>query len=182
LSSKENSWTHVISDFDGTISVLNVDWTSLRTKLKVKSIEDLLCVGIQPSWNILRTAELDGVQSQWVSSEVRTILQGSTSFSVFTNNDQDAVEEFFSRQQTAAKPSSIIDRKKIEGSKKVFEKFKTGITLCMESMGCISTKGVLYLGDSDYEMSYARKIGLETRLVAPNGDLVNETSIYGVES
>jgi hypothetical protein len=161
LSEEKSEIRFLISDFDGTITNLDVDWKGLRERLSVSSIEELLLEDFKRSWLDLKKVEINGVTAEWASIDVRKRIANVESFSILTNNDKEAVSKFFDLQsEIAEKPTIVIDRNFLGGSKKNFKNFSKGIDTCLTHMHCGNLKEVVYLGDSNYEIEFAEQLGL----------------------
>lgn len=163
---------YVISDFDGTITKLEVDWVNLRKSLGVDSIDRLLAYGESPSWSTLTNAELMSVTALWASGDVMNAIENAKAFSVLTNNSEKTVQRFFEIQDSVSvKPATVVGRESINGSKTNFHNFRSGIERCLNTMACEDGDEIWYIGDSIYEIEFASKLGLSSYKVKQDGML-----------
>lgn len=163
---------HVISDFDGTITNLDVDWPALRNRFSVSSIEEVLNNHSPEKWDVIRHAEVDAAHKSTPVYPTLDILNNCENYVILTNNDADAAGVFLDNFRTEIKfPLAIIDRNVLGGSKKQFKLFNEAVLGCLLTFEISDFSTVTYVGDATYELEYAKNIGLDTLRVSANGEI-----------
>jgi phosphoglycolate phosphatase-like HAD superfamily hydrolase len=155
-----------IFDFDGTLTDLNVDWVSLKKEISVTRISDLWDFGLaekQNALSIISDIELKGTKSKLNFD--RRKFERFSKFAILTNNSEKTVEYFFELLNLSHKwprldPALVVGRETLQGSKEVQEVFQSGIRLIFETLHIKNASDCCYIGDQNYELSYAAKFGL----------------------
>lgn len=156
-----------IFDFDGTISNLTVDWDLVRKELSVSRVSDI--------WSLpqdKKTEALDFISRQeYIGINERLNFQLDkfnqfSLFSVLTNNSEKVVSNFFtalnfSKSGVQITPALIVGRETLLAPKEEEKVFRKGINLIFHAMRVTSAKNCTYVGDQEYELTLARKFGLE---------------------
>jgi hypothetical protein len=151
---------HPICDFDGTIAELAVQWSALRLRLGVDSIEHLWTLDDSArAWDLVTEAEIAAAAgSQFVASTVAELAM-CDAFAVLTNNHEAAVHLVLARIPTlSGTPYVVLGRRALGGSKRRHEVFDIGYRWCCSWLD-IELEGSVYLGDSDYELEFAGRLG-----------------------
>ena len=161
---------HVISDFDGTLVRLDVNWAALRRELAVDRVQHLWEPQNMYKWEIVAAAEtLAASSSPTVKSMVRA-LETSRAVAILTNNAEAAVHEFLTREPAlTAKVCAVVGRETLGGPKTDFDFFRTGYAACCDALG--DPNEVSYVGDMQYELDFARRLGASAFDVSETGAL-----------
>lgn len=87
-------------------------------------------------------------------------MRGVLAFAVLTNNAETAVSRFLERQSLLDRVVAIVGRETLAGPKRDFRVFEEGLHRCTQAT-CDARNGesVVYVGDMDYELDYARRLG-----------------------
>ena len=150
--------SHVISDFDGTLVRLDVDWAALRRELSVDRIEHLWQPQHMHEWETVAAAEVRAAPSSPAVASMLRALTASVSVAILTNNAERSVHEFLNREPAlAAKVCAVVGRESLGGPKTDFEFFRTGYETCCAALG--NPDQVSYVGDMQYELDFARRLG-----------------------
>jgi phosphoglycolate phosphatase-like HAD superfamily hydrolase len=162
-----------VLDFDGTLADLEVDWVELRRSLKVDRIDDLWYRS--GGWDTVTAAEIEAAT---VASPVIPVelLSTVSCFSVVTSNAASAVHRFVDRFPVLKQRLSIVvGREELGGPKTEFKRFELGVQRCLEATDQQRTESPsTYVGDSDYELDFARRLGMRAVDVR---DLIGRESI-----
>ena len=150
-----------ILDFDGTIARLDVDWRALREQLGVQRIDDLWAPGEENRWEIVRKAEDDGAAMAEPCSAVVAALTDAETIAVLTSNAESSVAAFMHRfPDLAARVRLVVGRALLEGPKTNFDVFARGFERCVEATAVERGSGdVVYVGDMQYELDFAGRLG-----------------------
>ena len=151
--------TSLVSDFDGTLAVLEVDWDELRRELGVLRIQDLWELG-HPGWDRVTEAEVVAARSAAPVPGGLTVALSYESLAVLTNNSERAVEVFLERMPMLAnRVVAVMGRESLRGPKNDRAVFLQA----MERLGSIlgPTGAATYMGDQDYELDYAKGLVAE---------------------
>lgn len=159
---------YAIFDFDGTLTNLLVEWSTVKKELSIKRISDLWILKEpmrQNAFDIVSAYECQGTENRLNLD--RTLLESISCFSVLTNNSEKTVKYFFELINSDMKfrqinPFSIVGRETLGGPKENEDIFRNGIELIFNQMAISDFSECLYVGDQDYELKYAMKIGLKT--------------------
>lgn len=163
-----------VLDFDGTLTHLDVDWVGLRQQLGVERIDDLWSQ--QYDWKAVTDAEVRAAETAELISPVATMLVTINCFAILTSNSADAVHRFFERFPTLEQRLSIVvGRDELGGPKSDFDFFQVGVAKCLAATDQVGhVEQVTYLGDSPYELDFARRLGMRaldvSQLVASERD------------
>lgn len=152
-----------IVDFDGTITVLPVDWDALRARLHVDVVVRLWDSDRPDGWSVVRDAEVEAARHAAPITAVQRLLERSAEFAVLTSNSEDAVAAFLERFPTLkSRVAVVVGRETLAGPKSDYEVFRRGFTKCVAATEAARADGhVVYAGDADWELEFARKLGAE---------------------
>jgi phosphoglycolate phosphatase-like HAD superfamily hydrolase len=153
-----------IVDFDGTITVLPVDWDDLRTRLRVDLIVQLWESDSPDAWAIVRDAEIEAARLAPPREAVHDLLERSSGFAVLTSNAEGAVASFLRRfAALESRVAAVVGRETLAGPKSDYEVFRRGFEQCVAATASMRGDGhVVYTGDADWELEFARRLGAET--------------------
>jgi phosphoglycolate phosphatase-like HAD superfamily hydrolase len=163
--------TAVVTDFDGTLARLAIPWQSLRESLSVRRIEDLWLDADARRWEPVTRAEVDAALLAAPVPAVVEALGSVPAIAVLTNNDETAVQTFLDRfPDLRSRVCVVVGRQTLRGPKTDFTVFSAGYSACRHALssGDDSTE-ITYVGDMDYELDYARRLGakaIDVRLLA----------------
>lgn len=152
-----------IVDFDGTLARLPVAWTELRAQLQVDRISQLWQRDSPEAWAIVREAEIEAARRATPLEPVRADLEDSSTFAVLTANSEDAVACFLRRfTALGSRVAAIVGRETLAGPKRDYDVFRRGFTTCVTTTAPARADGpVVYAGDADWELDFARRLGAE---------------------
>lgn len=156
-----------IFDFDGTISNLTVDWDLVRKELSISRISDI--------WSLPeneKSQALDYIskhECMGLNDQLNFHLDKFNNFSLFsvlTNNSERVVSNFFTalnlnESSLPITPALIVGRETLSAPKEEENVFRNGINQIFCAMQVTSAQDCTYVGDQDYELTFARKFGLE---------------------
>jgi Haloacid dehalogenase-like hydrolase len=151
-----------VIDFDGTLARLDVDWAGLRRRLRVQRIDDLWSKGAD--WGAVIDAEVSAASTAEVVTPLATILSTVRCFAVLTSNDAGAVRRFLSRfPELENRLTIVVGRRELGGPKTDFTVFELGVRQCLAANDLLSDgEQSVYVGDSAYELDFARRLGMRT--------------------
>jgi hypothetical protein len=151
-----------VLDFDGTIVRLPVDWSHLRRRLGVLRINDLWTLGRPDAFSLVTDMEVEAADVGEPVDVVMHELAWATSFAVLTNNSALAVRKFFSRfPDFERRLVCVIGRDELGGPKTEIEYFTPGLRQCLDATKTARADGpAIYVGDSAYELVFARRAGM----------------------
>jgi phosphoglycolate phosphatase-like HAD superfamily hydrolase len=157
-----------IFDFDGTITNLNVDWNSLKTEIAVEKISEIW--NLEESQKIAAIKIISEYEIAGLSFDLifdREYFELFQKFSILTNNSEETVARFFyelnrNSSLIKIKPEKIVGRSKLQGSKENEKIFNDQIVCLLMAMKIRYPSNCVYIGDQEYELEFAKKIGLET--------------------
>ena len=158
---------YAIFDFDGTLTNLGVDWTSLKRQLSVNTLSE---VWNFPENEFRSAAELiSSFEISGLGKELKFDIQRLRifdQFSVLTNNSERTVKIFFDRLNASNKcseinPTEIVGRETLLAPKESASSFQRGIQLILTAMNIPLGSECFYIGDQDYELDFAGKLGLK---------------------
>ncbi|MBV8301326.1 MAG: hypothetical protein JOY68_05340 [Candidatus Dormibacteraeota bacterium] len=157
----------LITDFDGTLVHLAVDWTALRRELGVAAIADAVRRGDAQSLSRIAVAERDGaVRGQPVPEGIDYVLR-FPAFAVLTQNSETAVHAFLDQNsQLRRRCRVVLGRETHQQRKRDAPVFAELIERCMKQLEAVDVTEVTYLGDEAYELELASGIGLRAVDVA----------------
>lgn len=156
--------SHIIVDLDGTLMNLDVNWAQVRKELEVISVGELWSWPLQKrrcGWRILDAYESDAASRATLNQSALAIIKDYGSWSLLTNNGHRVacmVEQMVHRFSPCRRASVIQSRESLQGPKESFPLFSKAIGNVRAVTG---TNHLSYLGDQDYELSYATRLGLE---------------------
>ena len=160
-----------VIDFDGTLARLAVPWSSVRVAVDVDRIDDLWGRRDQRGWSVVRAAELEAASSAEPVTATFEALAHTVAFAVLTSNSEDAVQRFLARFPTLlSRAAIVVGRERLGGPKTSFEVFSRGFAACRR--GTAASRGhepLVYLGDSEFELEFARRLGAVSRHVVELG-------------
>lgn len=157
----------VVSDFDGTVAHLPVDWAQLRRELGVERIELLWDSADADAWAPVTRAEVAAAaQAKPIEPTVRA-LAGARAVAVLTSNSEHAVRAFLDRFPALdAHVGLVVGRETLAGRKTDFEIFRAGFERALAAIAPDATAGdVSFLGDQEYELAFARRLGADAHHV-----------------
>lgn len=155
-----------IFDFDGTITNLNVDWKSLKAELRVETISEIWNLPKQQkkeAHKIVSEFELRGLSYKLIFNE--NLFTSMNHFSVLTNNSEKIVRKFFNGINSNSikpiiDPFMVLGRETLQGPKENKTIFATNVNRILDGMKIKSPESCIYVGDQEYELDFADKIGL----------------------
>ena len=161
----------IITDFDGTVCRLEIDWSAVRRRAGVARIGELWEREDPASWDTVTAAEVDAATIAPPISAVLEMLTESQGFAVLSNNSADAVAAFLNRYPIiAARCRLVIGREELQGPKEDAERFARAYARCLAALGA-ATDDVDYLGDQDYELALAARCGARVRRINAAGSI-----------
>jgi phosphoglycolate phosphatase-like HAD superfamily hydrolase len=152
-----------IVDFDGTVTVLPVDWDDLRARFQVDRMVQLWDSDSPDVWSVIRDAEVEAARNAAPLTAVRNLLERSSQFAVLTSNSEEAVALFLERFPTLeSRMALVVGRETLAGPKGDYQVFRRGFTRCVAATKAARADGlVVYAGDADWELEFARQLGAE---------------------
>jgi hypothetical protein len=150
-----------ILDFDGTLAHLPVDWQNLRTRLGVRSIDELWLRPSPQAFAEVTEAEVVAADYAEGIDEVLNCLASVETFAILTSNSAHAVHRFLRRHATlAVRLSDVVGREELGGPKTDFARFRPGLQRCIRAVGTASSEmPPVYVANSAYELVFARRLG-----------------------
>ena len=151
-----------VLDFDGTMARLGVDWATLRQRLHVARINELWARGGE-DWSVVADAEIDAAGVAPPIAPVVALLSTVRRFTVLTSNDAAAVHRFVGRFPSLQhRLALVVGRQELGGPKTDFTRFETGVRKCLAASGQEQTADpAVYVGDSQFELDFAQRLGLK---------------------
>jgi phosphoglycolate phosphatase-like HAD superfamily hydrolase len=152
--------TAVVSDFDGTLANLDIPWQTLRDQLSVARIEELWKDPDMQRWQIVARAEIEAARTASPVSSVIDALGSAPAIAVLTSNDETAVDTFLERWPALrSRVCLVVGRRTLAGPKTDFEIFSAGFAQCLRAVAARDSADVAYVGDQEYELDFARRLG-----------------------
>jgi phosphoglycolate phosphatase-like HAD superfamily hydrolase len=153
-----------ILDFDGTLAHLHVAWDDLRARLDVDRIGQLWQSENPDAWSMIRDAEIEAATRARPFEPVRAGLERSSAFAVLTSNSEDAVARFLERfGSLESRAVVVVGRETLAGPKDDYGVFSRGFTTCVTATATArADEDVVYVGDADWELDFARRLGAQT--------------------
>jgi FMN phosphatase YigB (HAD superfamily) len=157
-----------IFDFDGTITNLNVDWNFLKKHIAVDKISEIWnlqeCQKFE-AINVITEYEIAGLDYGLIID--RETFQLFQKFAILTNNSEETVKIFFNELNRdlslwQIKPEEIAGRSKLQGPKESERIFNQQIAFLLRAMKIERPSDCIYVGDQEYELNFAKRIGLAT--------------------
>ena len=159
----------IITDFDGTVCRLDIDWPEVRRRLGVARVVELWERADPAAWDAVTAVEVAAAMVATPNSEVMDLLTASHGYAVISNNSADAVAAFLSRYPLlAARCRLVMGREELHGPKEDQARFADAYARCLAVLGA-ATDDVEYLGDQDYELALAARCGARVRRVNASG-------------
>jgi hypothetical protein len=159
-----------ITDFDGTLARLVLDWAALRRRLGVSQVSELWRRPDGAGWGTVTTWEIQAASTADPVSTVVERLVAEGRFAVLTNNSRRAVSAFLERfPDLTARCVHISGREDLGGPKEEPERFAAGLEAARVALAPTDPFGVTYLGDQDYELVLAASLGCRPLRVTPEG-------------
>jgi phosphoglycolate phosphatase-like HAD superfamily hydrolase len=171
------SWSPVTSsmfgpapvlDFDGTLARLVIPWPSLRAELGLERIDDLWERPSATGWATVEEAEVLAAASAEPVAAVLALCSSADAIAVLTSNSEHSVRRFLARfTRLDQKVRCVVGRETLAGPKSSFPVFARGFTACVTETAAVRGDGpVVYVGDMDYEIEFARALGADAISVA----------------
>jgi phosphoglycolate phosphatase-like HAD superfamily hydrolase len=152
----------VVSDFDGTLAVLEISWPRLRERLAVARIEELWKDPDMQRWDTVAEAEIEAARAASPVPSVVRALESVADIAVLTSNDEVAVAAFLERwPELRSRVRVVVGRRTLAGPKTDFEIFSAGYAKCLHAISGPGPAPVTYIGDQDYELDFARRLGAD---------------------
>ena len=150
----------LITDFDGTIADLDMDWAGLRHRLGVTRIGDLWS-GPPAAWSIVERAELLAARTASPVRSTQEALMSAQAVAILTDNSEKAVRVYLDRYPDLDPlVVTLIGRESLQGPKSDPSVFARGFARCVEAVADeLGDHPVTYLGDQAYELDLARALG-----------------------
>lgn len=148
--------TGLVSDFDGTLARLDVDWAGLRRELGVARILDLWEPD-GPGWERVTEEEVRAARTaSAVAYGLDTALRYEA-VAILTNNSERAVEVFLGRvPHLAERVVAVAGRETLAGPKNARDVFEEAMARLRAALA--PRRVGAYLGDQDYELEYAASL------------------------
>ena len=153
-----------IFDFDGTITNLRVDWDLLKKNLSITRISEIW--NLQDHERQIAFDQVSDFEVKGITLELlidRNIFHYFKQIAVLTNNSEETVNRFFdnlTKDRIINPPVLVVGRETLQGPKEDQEIFGSAIKLIFNAMNISSPENCVYVGDQEYELHYAKKIGL----------------------
>jgi phosphoglycolate phosphatase-like HAD superfamily hydrolase len=157
-----------VVDFDGTLARLEVPWADVKARLGLEHVEELWRRADQSGWNLIGELEVEAARTADPVRSVARALASARAFAILTNNSERAVYVFLERFPTlAARASAVVGRETLRGPKAAPDVFERGFRQCILATSEVrGTAPVVYVGDREYELELARRLGADVRDVA----------------
>lgn len=164
----------IISDFDQTLIKLDLDWAKFRSDFSIGRINDI--------WKLDDVSRSNAIDSL-TNLEKRSVLNSNLHplapailsqnvIGVLTNNSEEAVNLTFETKckdfTFSTEKIHVLGRETLKGPKEDFEIFKCAILEICHKADQTDISEVIYMGDSDYELKYASRVGLRVFKVTQN--------------
>jgi phosphoglycolate phosphatase-like HAD superfamily hydrolase len=159
-----NTRPGLIFDFDQTLTKLDVNWELLRAELQVDSLSNLWETN-PDRWEVVASREIDAALVSPINHLVYRLWEKSSFVAVLSNNSERAIRAFLERLDHAHQ-WLVVGRETLGGPKQTPRIFREGVRKILEASG-FCEEDFTYIGDEEYEMSYAQLIGLSTLHVKP---------------
>jgi phosphoglycolate phosphatase-like HAD superfamily hydrolase len=155
-------------DFDGTVARLEVAWARLRDAAGVHRIDELWHRDDPDPWVDVTRAEAEAAAAASPVDAVVRHLAAARAVAVLTSNAETSVAAFLDRfPDLRRRVVEVVGREKLAGPKTTFAVFERGYRRCVEATAEARGDGpVVYVGDMDYELDFARRLGATAVAVA----------------
>lgn len=150
-----------VVDFDGTVATLDVPWDDLKRRLGVHRIDELWG-RTGDGWAAVARAEEEAAGRAVPVATVLEALRRARAVAVLTSNSEASVWRFLARHDDLrAVVVAVVGRETLAGPKSDYEVFARGFRRCVGATAAARPLGekVLYVGDQDYELRFARRLG-----------------------
>lgn len=148
----------LVTDFDGTLTELAVDWAAIRRDLGVSRIGELWQRGIE-AFAPLTAAEVDGARDGIDRAGTMAFARTFETFAVLTDNSELAVHAFLGRHPDLQRRCvCVAGRESLGGSKHQGSVFRRGAAACLEALA-VASRDCVYVGDHPTELAYAAELG-----------------------
>jgi phosphoglycolate phosphatase-like HAD superfamily hydrolase len=152
----------LITDLDGTLVRLAVDWPALRGRLGVERVADLWRRGDVHAFAGVAEAEREGAERGPVNAAAVAFACTFAAVAVLTENSEGAVHRFLARVPVLRERCvAVVGREMLGGSKRDTRRFADAVQRCRQALSAHAAEPVTYLGDSAYELDFARALGLQ---------------------
>jgi phosphoglycolate phosphatase-like HAD superfamily hydrolase len=150
-----------VVDFDGTVARLEVAWGQLRQTAGVRRIDELWSRDEPDVWDGVTRAEAEAAAAAAPVEAVVRHLETAHAVAVLTSNAERSVAAFLERfPDLGRRVVTVVGRETLAGPKSDFEVFERGYRRCVEATAEARGDGaVIYVGDMDYELDFARRLG-----------------------
>jgi phosphoglycolate phosphatase-like HAD superfamily hydrolase len=150
-----------VVDFDGTVARLEVAWARLRDAAGVHRIDELWHRDDPDPWVDVTRAEAEAAAAASPVDAVVRHLAAARAVAVLTSNAETSVAAFLDRfPDLRRRVVAVVGRETLAGPKTTFEVFERGYRRCVEATAAVRGDGpVVYVGDMDYELDFARRLG-----------------------
>lgn len=164
-----------VLDFDGTLVNLQIDWSALRGQLGLASIQQIWSMPERlRKRHIVQISAAEAYAAKVATIDwSRLVLLCRSPYLVFTNNSEISVHVFLQRiveeRSSFPVPVAVVGRESLNGSKLDFSSFATNLLASIEQAfgHSVDLSKVAYYGDSEYEINYAKFLGINSHFVTP---------------
>jgi hypothetical protein len=125
-------------------------------------------------WSVVTRAEIEAAEvAPLLPQAIDAIdaIDPAAAIAVLTNNDEAAIDTFLGRfPHLRARVRVVVGRRALGGPKTDFAVFAAGYAICRQALGATTAEPELapeiepkitYVGDMDYELDYAGRLGAE---------------------
>lgn len=160
-----------VVDFDGTIARLEVAWAELRTVAGVQRIDELWARDTPNAWADVTTAEAAAASCAPPVASILSQLEAARAVAILTSNAESSVAVFLDRfPALSRRVVTVVGRETLAGPKTDFDVFTRGYETCVEATASARGDGpVVYVGDMEYELDFARRLGARAIAVSTLG-------------
>jgi hypothetical protein len=170
-----------IVDFDGTMAYLPVDWAALRRQLRVASMSELWERSDDAAWTAVAAAEVAATALARPIAATVQALEASQGFVVVTDNDESAVAAFLGVHPVLAdKAVAVLGRRFHGGPKRDADVFARALRTAVDLLP--AGDEVVYCGDQDYELAFARAMGARPVRVLLSGQFEVQLGMVGASA
>lgn len=157
----------LLSDFDGTLMDLAVDWRALREELGVSDIGELWKRNDPAPFERVTAVETQGARLGRDNSVAIEFVRRAGRFALISGNSEAAIQTFLARHADLRdRCAVVVGRESLAGPKLDREIFKRGVGMCLAALQLADAGRVTYLGDSHDELELARSLGFDAIDVA----------------
>jgi len=157
-----------VVDFDGTLARLDIAWQALRDRSSVVRIDELWQRDTADVWLDVTEAETRAAEIAAPLEAVVTHLERVEAIAVLTSNAEASVRAFLRRfPDLDRRVVRVVGRETLAGPKTEFMVFERGYRQCVAATADVrGSQPVIYVGDMDYELEFARRLGATAVAVA----------------